>query len=67
MAEKKLASPIKLCTSYNVSSVVFVLSMISLGCILILNLVDTNLLMYLLPGMILFYLATLFYTEDVFG
>ena len=53
--------------SYNVSSVVLVFSMLSLGCILISNLVVANLLMYSLPGMILYYFATPFYTEGAFG
>ena len=53
MAESKLASLIKQYTaSYNVSSVVSVFSMLSLGCILILDLVVINLFMYSLPGMI---------------
>ena len=43
--------------SYIVFSVVFVLSILSLGRILISDLVVTNLLMYSLPGMILLYLA----------
>ena len=71
MAESKLAGPIKLylqtIASYNVSSVVFVFSMLSLGRILISNLVVANLLMYSLPGMILLYLAAPFYTKGVFG
>ena len=46
--------------SYNVSSVVLVFSMLSLGHILISNLVVANLLMYSLPGMILLYLAASF-------
>ena len=46
--------------SYNMSSVVLVFSMLSLGRILISNLVVANLLMYTVPGMILLYLATLF-------
>ena len=61
MAESKLAGPIKLCkqfiASYNVFNVVLVFSMLSLGYILISDLVVTNLLMYSLPGMILLYLA----------
>ena len=64
MAESKLAGRIKLCKqwldSYNVSSVV--LSMLSLGRILILYLVVAILLMYSLPGMILLYLPTPFLT-----
>ena len=47
-------------------SVVLVFSILSLGRILISDLVVTNLLMCSLPGMILLYLATLFYTEGVF-
>ena len=46
--------------SYNVSNVVLVFSMLSLGRILISNLVVANLLMYSLSGMILLYLATAF-------
>ena len=57
-----LASPIKFCkqylASYNVSRVMFVFSMLSVGCILISDLV-TNLLVYSLPGMILLYLTAL--------
>ena len=45
----------------------FVFGMLSFGCILISNLVVTNVLMYLLPGIILLYLAVRFYTKDVFG
>ena len=54
--------------SYNVSSVVLVFSMLSLSRILISNLVVANLLMimYSLPGMILLYLATTFFTPKVF-
>ena len=52
--------------SYNVSSVVLVFSMLSLGRILISNLVVANLLMYSLPGMILLYLATPFFIPKVF-
>ena len=52
MAESKLAGPIRLAlqtiSSGNVFSVVLVCSMLSLGCILILDL--ANLLMYILPG-----------------
>ena len=53
--------------SYNVFSVVLVFSMLSLGRILISDLVVTNLLMYSLPGMILLCLAAFFYTKGVFG
>ena len=70
MAESKLAGPIKLCkqqlASYNVFSVVLVFSMLSLGRIPISDLVVANLLMYSLPGMILLYLATPFFTPKVF-
>ena len=70
MAESKLAGPIKLCRqqlrSYNVFSVVLVFSVIGLGCILISDLVVVNLLMYSLPGIILLYLATSFFTQKVF-
>ena len=54
--------------SYNVSSVVLVFSMLSLGRILISNLVVANLLMimYSLPVMILLYLAATFFTPKVF-
>ena len=52
--------------SYNVFSVVLVFSMLSLGCILISDLVVANLLMYSLPGMILLYLAASFFTPKVF-
>ena len=48
-------------------SVVLVFSMLSLDCIVISDLVVANLLIYSLPDMILLYLATPFYTEDVFG
>ena len=58
MAEKKLASPTN--NSYIVSSVVLVFSMLSLGHILISDLVVTNLLMYSLSCMILLY-----YTRSV--
>ena len=51
---------------YNVFSVVLVLSILRLGCILISDLVVANLLMYSLPGMILLYLAALFFTPKVF-
>ena len=47
-------------------SVVLVFSMLSLGCILISDLLVANLLMYSLPGMILLYLATPFFTPKVF-
>ena len=47
-------------------SVVFVFSIIGLGHILISDLVVANLLMYLLPGMILLYLAVPFFTPKVF-
>ena len=53
--------------SYNVSSVVLVFSMLSLGHILILNLLVANLLMYSLPGMILLYLAVPFLHQRCFG
>ena len=46
-------------------SIVLVFSMLSLGRILISDLVVVNLLMYSLPGMILLYLAALF-TPKVF-
>ena len=65
MAESKLAGPIKLCkqqvASYNVFSVVLVFSMLSLGCILISDLV-ANLLMYSLPTL----LGHTFFTSKVF-
>ena len=41
--------------------------MLSLGHILISDLVVANLFIHSLPGMILLYLATLFYTEGVFA
>ena len=67
MAESKLAGPIKLCkqqlASYNVFGVVLVFSMLSLGHILISDLVVANLLMYSLSGMILLFLAAPFYTK----
>ena len=68
MAESKLAGPIKLCNNsyYNLFSVVFVLSMLGLGHILISDLVVANLLMYSLPVMILLYLAVPFFTPKVF-
>ena len=47
-------------------SVVLVFSMLSLGRILISDLVVANLLMYSLPGMILLYLAAPFFTPKVF-
>ena len=47
-------------------SAVLVFSMLSLGRILISDLVVTNLLMYSLPGMILLYLAAPFFTPKVF-
>ena len=47
-------------------SVVLVSSIIGLGRILILDLIVTNLLVYSLPGMILLYLATPFFTLKVF-
>ena len=67
MTESKLATPIKLIVaSYNVSIVVFyVFIILSLCCILISDLVVTNLFMHSLPGMILLYLARLF-TPKVF-
>ena len=52
MAESKLASPIKILKD--------VFSMLSLGCILISDLVATNLFMHSLPSMILVYLAASF-------
>ena len=52
--------------SYNVFSVVLVFSMLSLGRILISDLVVANLLMYSLRGMILLYLATPFFILKVF-
>ena len=52
---------------YNVFSVVLVFSILSLGRILISYLGVDNLLTYSLPGMILLYLAALFYTKGVFG
>ena len=48
------------------SSVVLVFSMLSLGRILISNLVVANLLMYSLPGMILLYLAMPFFIPKMF-
>ena len=41
--------------------------MLSLGCILISDLVVANLFMHSLPGMILLYLAALFYSKGVFA
>ena len=71
MAESKLRSwsnlTLQTIASYNVSSVVLVFSMLSLGRILISNLVVANLVMYSLLGMILLYLAAPFYTEGVFA
>ena len=52
--------------NYNVFSVVLVFSILSLGHILISDLVVANLLMYLLPGMILLYLATPFLHQRCF-
>ena len=69
MAESKLAGPIYFANnnySYNVSSVVLVFSMLSLGRILISDLVVANLLMYSLPGMILLYLAAPFLHQRCF-
>ena len=51
---------------YNLFSVVLVLSMLGFGHILISDLVVANLLMYSLPGMILFYLAAPFFTPERF-
>ena len=67
MAESKLAGPIKLCKQLLAKMCLVVFSMLSLDCILISDLVIANLLMYSLPGMILLYLATPFYTKGVFG
>ena len=55
-------------SSFNVSSMVFmyVLSMLSLGCIVISDLVVVNLFMHSLSGMILLYLAAPFFTVKVF-
>ena len=47
-------------------SVVFVFSIIGLGRILISDLVVDDLFMYSLPGMILLYLATPFFTPKLF-
>ena len=47
-------------------SVVSVFSMLSLGCILISDLLVANLLMYSLPGMIILYLAVPVFTLKVF-
>ena len=68
MAESKLAGPIKLYRQcyYDLFSVVFVLSMLGLGRILISDLVVANLLMYSLPVMILLYLAAPFFTPKVY-
>ena len=49
--------------SYNASSVVLVFSMLSLGCILISDLVVAN--FFMPPGMILLYLATSFFMLKV--
>ena len=46
---------------------VFVSSMLSLGRILISDLVITNLFMYSLPGMLLLHLTTPFYTKGIFA
>ena len=68
MAESKLAGPLNFADNscYDLFSVVFVLSMLGLGRILISDLVVTNLLMYSLPVMILLYLAVSFFTPKVF-
>ena len=47
MAESKLAGTLQTIASYNASSVVLVFSMLSLGRILISDLVVANLLMYI--------------------
>ena len=60
MAESKLAGPIKLCKQQLAIVCLVVFSMLSLGCILISDLLVVSLLMYLLPGMILLYLAVPF-------
>ena len=71
MAESNLAGSIKLCkqyvASYNSFSVVLVFSILSLGSILISDLVVANLLMYSLPGMILLYLAAPFLHQRCFS
>ena len=64
MAENKLASPEL--ASYNVSSLIFVFSMLSLGRILISDLIVANMFMRSLSGMILLYLATPCFTPNVF-
>ena len=51
---------------YDLFSVVFVLTMLGLGRILVSDLVVANLLMYSLPVMILLYLAASFFTPKVF-
>ena len=69
MAESKLAGPIKKFADnsyYDLFSVVFVLSMLGLGRILISDLLVANLLMYSLPVMILLYFAARFFTPKVF-
>ena len=66
MAESKLAGPIKLCKQQLAIMFLVVLSILSLGRILISDLVVANLLMYSLPGMILVYLAVPFFTPKVF-
>ena len=68
MAESRLASPIIAVDSYNVSSVVFIyiLLWLSLGSILILDLVVANLFMHSLPGIILLYLTAPFFIPKVF-
>ena len=48
-------------SSYNIN----VFSMLSLGCILVSDLVLVDLFMLSLPGMILLYLAALFYTKGI--
>ena len=52
------SEPVELLPGYGPSISVF--SILSLGCILISDLVVTNLFMYSLPGIILLYLATPF-------
>ena len=71
MAQKKLTRQVDQKHNFNfvwpnVFSVVLVFSMLGLGHILISDLVVANLLMYSLPGMILLYLATPFFTPKVF-
>ena len=53
----------------NVTSIVFcyLVSVLSLGHILMSNFVVANLFMHLLPGMILLYLTTPFYTKTIFA